>query len=147
MTRNPPNPIVELPKGIQRVWRLPAPELGAMWNSIVMDEERKAQLLSQAVVNFTVRPKVARTVLPLHGVILLVGPPGTGKTTLAKGLAHRVAESFKTDKMRLLEVEPHALTSSAPSSIPERRVMSTRSTGSSCSASTCRTAIRSPGAL
>lgn len=113
MTKNPPNPILDLPKGIQRAWQLPDPELGEMWESIIMDDVRKDQLLAQAVLNFTVRPKVARTVLPLHGVILLVGPPGTGKTTLAKGLAHRVAESFKTNKMKLLEVEPHALTSSA----------------------------------
>jgi pachytene checkpoint protein 2 len=102
-----------LPKGIHRSWDLPDPALGVLWTSIILDEDRKAQLLSQAVVNFTVRPKVDRSVLPLHGVILLVGPPGTGKTSLARGLAHRVAESFKNARMRLLEVEPHSLTSSA----------------------------------
>lgn len=102
-----------LPKGINRSWNLPDASLGALWDSIVLDEERKKQLLSQAIVNFTVRSKVERTVLPLHGVILLVGPPGTGKTSLARGLAHRVAESFSSAKFRLLEVEPHTLTSSA----------------------------------
>jgi pachytene checkpoint protein 2 len=56
---------------------------------------------------------VDRSVLPLHGVILLVGPPGTGKTSLARGLAHRTAQSFKNAKFQLLEVEPHALTSAA----------------------------------
>lgn len=103
----------ELPKGIHRSWQLPNTALGVLWDSIILDEQRKTQLLSQAVVNFTVRGKVDRSVLPLHGVILLVGPPGTGKTSLARGLAHRVAESFKGAKMRLLEVEPHSLTSSA----------------------------------
>jgi SpoVK/Ycf46/Vps4 family AAA+-type ATPase len=101
------------PKGIQRNRRLPDPQLGTLWDSIILDEKLKSQLLSQAVLNFTIRGKVDRSVIPLHGVILLVGPPGTGKTSLARGLAHRTAESFQGNKFRLLEVEPHTLTSSA----------------------------------
>ncbi len=100
-------------KGIQRSRRLPDPELGALWNSIIIDDAVKSQLLSQAVLNFTIRGKVERSVLPLHGVIFLVGSPGTGKTSLARGLAHRTAESFPSARFRLLEVEPHMLTSSA----------------------------------
>ncbi|WP_439633351.1 AAA family ATPase [Glycocaulis sp.] len=103
----------ELPKGIQRSRSLPDPALGALWDSIVLDERIKKQLLSQAVLNFTMRPKVDRSVIPLHGVILLVGPPGTGKTSLARGLAHRTAQAFPRSGFRLLEVEPHTLTSSA----------------------------------
>ncbi|KFN46658.1 AAA family ATPase [Arenimonas metalli] len=102
----------DLVKGINVDRPLPDPELGALWNSIVLDAQLKEQLLGQAVLNFTMRRKVSRTVLPLHGVILLVGPPGTGKTSLARGLAHRVAESFKGKEFRLVEVEPHSLTSS-----------------------------------
>lgn len=103
----------ERPKGIQKIRRLPDAALGALWDSIIMDEAEKARLLSQAVLNFTVRPQVPRSVIPLHGVILLVGPPGTGKTTLARGLAHRVAKSFSGGRFRLLEVEPHSLASAA----------------------------------
>lgn len=101
------------PKGIQRVRRLPDPELGTLWDSIVIQDGLKDRLLSQAMLNFSMRGKIDRSVVPLHGVILLVGPPGTGKTSLARGLAHRTAESFKGASFRLLEVEPHALTSSA----------------------------------
>lgn len=104
---------LDLPKGIQRSRPLPDAALGALWESIILDERLKSQLLSQAILNFTLRGKVDRSVIPLHGVILLVGPPGTGKTSLARGLAHRTSESFQGGKFRLLEVEPHMLTSSA----------------------------------
>lgn len=106
-------PLDERPKGIQKIRQLPDPTLGALWDSIVLPQDTKSRLLSQAVLNFTMRGKVERTVIPLHGVILLVGPPGTGKTSLARGLAHRVAVSFSGANFRLFEVEPHALTSSA----------------------------------
>lgn len=102
-----------LPKGIHKIWSLPDKKLASLWDSIILPSELKEKLLSQAVLNFTVRSKVKRNVLPLHGVILLVGDPGTGKTSLARGLANRVAQSFGTARFQLLEVEPHSLTSSA----------------------------------
>lgn len=61
---------LNMPKGIHRVWELPDPSLEAMWNSIIVEDSLKTQLLSQAVLNFIIRGKVDRSVLPLHGVIL-----------------------------------------------------------------------------
>lgn len=105
-------PATDLPKGIQRSTALPDSALLDLWKSIVVDQDIKNRLLSQAVVNFTVRPKVSRTVLPLHGAILLVGAPGTGKTSLAKGLANELARLMTHTKFTLLQVDPHALASS-----------------------------------
>ncbi|MGH9916043.1 MAG: AAA family ATPase, partial [Pyrinomonadaceae bacterium] len=101
-----------LPKGVHRSVKLPSSELGHLWDSIVLDQSIKDQLLGQAIVNFTVRERVPRSVLPLHGTILLVGEPGTGKTSLARGLAQKTADAFDSSAFRLLEIDPHALGSS-----------------------------------
>ncbi|MDP4003648.1 AAA family ATPase [Methylobacterium sp. NEAU K] len=105
--------MLETPKGIHTIRNLPDEKLGQLWESIKVDPALKSQLHAQAVLNFTVRRKIKRSVLPLHGIILLVGLPGTGKTSLARGLAHKVAKSFSATGMRLLEVDPHVLGSSA----------------------------------
>jgi AAA+ superfamily predicted ATPase len=48
----------------------------------------------------------------VHGLILFVGPAGTGKTSLARGLASRTAASLN-GAMTYIEVDPHALASAA----------------------------------
>ncbi len=94
---------------------LPDAAFDAGWEAIVMPGDDKARLERQSATTMTMRAKVDAAALPLHGIVLLAGPPGTGKTTVARGLASRVAAGLPTAAGRVvyIEVDPHELTSSA----------------------------------
>jgi SpoVK/Ycf46/Vps4 family AAA+-type ATPase len=100
-------------KGIHISRTLGAQDHAELWDSIHVPKDLKESLLCQALLNFTLRAKVSRTVIPLHGIILLVGEPGTGKTSLARGLASKTAGLLPSKKLAYLEVEPHSLGSSS----------------------------------
>lgn len=99
-------------RGVLDSRSLPDRTFDSLWDSLILPPETKDRLLAQAVLNFTARAKLQEVALPLHGIILLVGPPGTGKTSAARGLASRAAASLN-GSLTYIEVEPHALASAA----------------------------------
>jgi pachytene checkpoint protein 2 len=99
-------------KGIHHIRHLPDPEFDGVWDTIILPAGLKDRVLAHAVLNFTARARLQQVHLPVHGIILFVGPAGTGKTSLARGLASRTAASLN-GALTFIEVDPHALTSAA----------------------------------
>jgi pachytene checkpoint protein 2 len=88
------------------------PALAEDWRAIVVPVADKQRLVHHALLALTLR-RGSHAKLPVHGLILLAGPPGTGKTTLARGLTSALAGQLggRLGPVTLVELNSHALTS------------------------------------
>ena len=90
------------------------PQLEASWDRIIVADEVKERLLNHALLSIGLRKAgVTGIGLPLHGLALLTGPPGVGKTTLARGLGSQVARELdgRHGVVRVVDVNMHILPS------------------------------------
>ena len=112
-------PVSELPEAKPREdrygfveWRmLPTDGWDEYWDRIYVPDEIKRRLLNYARFTLTRRKTFSVVGIPVHGIALLRGAPGTGKSSLVKGLAQRLASDGFDDGVMFAEVNAHALPS------------------------------------
>ncbi|EJW88409.1 hypothetical protein WUBG_00676, partial [Wuchereria bancrofti] len=94
------------------LWELPCCEFDGIWENLIFDDSIKDELLSYVYALVRLSEKNTNTtVLRVNRMILLHGPPGTGKTSLCRALAQKLAIRFsqKYKRIYFVEINSHGL--------------------------------------
>ena len=106
-------PALTVPPGVEGIvamHELPDPAWESRWTRIVVPDDIKERMLNFTLFSLKHRVGMDAVRLPIHGLIVLAGPPGTGKTTLAGGLADQAARVLGRGVL-FVEVNAHAFPS------------------------------------
>lgn len=107
-------PAITVPPGVEGLaglYDLPDPTWRDRWDRIILPADQKARLLNYVLFSLRHRGRVSQVGLPIHGLVILSGPPGTGKTTLAGGLADQAAQTLDGGSLLFVDIDPHAFPS------------------------------------
>ena len=85
----------EIAEAVRQIRLMPDPDYEGLWDSIVVDPTVKDRLLRGAALSLRLRTDLPFETTALHGLILLEGPPGTGKTTLCSWSSESTFENHR----------------------------------------------------